>query len=278
MSAIVTTIKAALLGPMRNGDRTVIWTQPVMGFANLLYLWLVAASRRAGGEDVVVRHSAVMDPWLPVLPRLRELTVEESRVRFRDRRDVDYHQAFGTDFTREDLEAFVRGYLLDSPLLTEPPLDSSADDVLVLNVRRGDYYADPRFRGLYSFDIAVYVREALTRSIEADGAVTRIRVVSDDPAWCELKLPFLKDAGDVEYAPAGRPHEHFRTLVAARRLVLANSTFSYWGAYVGNVVHGDNHAQVWAPWFHRRDIQSGAAWHLDPRWSVVRDIPGGWDG
>ena len=150
-------------------------------------------------------------------------------------------------------------------------------------MRRGDYYSVARFRGMYSFDVAEYLRVAVAESVTADGPVGLLRVVSDDPDWCRLKLPFLAEhAGRVEHLDAGqtvgRPHEHFRTLASSRRLVLANSTFSYWGAHVSNVVQADNHAQVWAPWFHRRDIDGGRAWHLDPRWSVVRDIPGGWDG
>jgi hypothetical protein len=275
--ALRSAVLSPLLSPLRNGDRTVLWTQPGQGFANVLYLWLVAASRRRRGEDVVVRHGGVMDAWLPVIPRLRELTVEPSDVRFRDRRDLGYHQAFGVDYTGDDLEAFVRAYLLGSPLL-EGVVPGDADR-LTVNVRRGDYYSVPRFRGMYSFDVAEYLRVALAGSIAADGPVSTMVLVSDDPDWCRTKLGFLAEhAGDVGYLDAGRPQDHFRALASARRLVLANSTFSYWGAYVSNVVHADNHAQVWAPWFHRRDIHGGRAWHLDPRWSVVQDIPGGWDG
>jgi hypothetical protein len=275
---IVPALRSALLTPIRNGDRTVLWARPDLGFANLLYVWMVAASRRARGDDVVVRHQPVMDTWLPVLPRLRELTVDAAAVRFRDRRDLGFHQAFGTDFTRDELERFVSDYLLDSPLLGDVA-PSGQDGPLTVNVRRGDYYNVARFRGMYSFDVAEYVRAAVAESIRSDGPAGLLRVVSDDPAWCRLKLPFLAEHADrVEHLDAGQPHEHFRALAGSRRLVLTNSTFSYWGAHVSNVVHGDNHAQVRAPWFHRRDIDGGRAWHLDPRWSVVRDIPGGWDG
>ncbi len=172
----------------------------------------------------------------------------------------------------------MRGYLVESPLLEEVTPDADAG-LLTVNVRRGDYYSVTRFRGMYSYDIAEYLRVAVAESIAADGPVGTLRVVSDDPDWCRLKLGFLaEEAERVEHLAAARPHEHFRALASARRLVLANSTFSYWSAHVSNVLHGDNHAQVWAPWFHRRDIDGGRAWHLDPRWSVVRDIPGGWDG
>jgi hypothetical protein len=273
---IVPALRSALLTPIRNGDRTVLWARPGQGFANLLYLWMAAAGRHERGEDVLVRHADAMEPWLPVLPRLRELTVDEARIRFRDRRDLGWYQTFATDFTRADLETFVRSYLLGSPLLGD---GAGYDDrQLVVNVRRGDYYSDPGFRGKYSFDVAEYLRVAVPGGIAADGAVDTLLVVSDDPDWCRLKLGFLSEyAARVEHLEAGLPHEHFRALASSRRLVLANSTFSYWGAYVSNVVHGDNHQQVWAPWFHRRDIDGGRAWQLDPQWSVVRDLPGGWD-
>lgn len=58
---------------------------------------------------------------------------------------------------------------------------------------------------------------------------------------------------------------------------MTNSTFSYWCAYISNVLHRDNYAEVYAPWFHARTIDGGRAYQLDPRWSVITDIPGGWD-
>ena len=165
MPEIVPALRSALLTPIRNGDRTVLWAQPDLGFANLLYLWLVAAARQARGDDVVVRYQPVMDAWLPVLPRLAELTVDSSAVRFRDRRDLGFHQAFGADFTREELEAFVHGYLLDTPLLSEVSRDGDPG-LLTVNVRRGDYYSVARFRGMYSFDVAEYLRTAVAESVD----------------------------------------------------------------------------------------------------------------
>jgi hypothetical protein len=251
---------------------------PRLGFANLLYLWLAAATHHDAGEDWVVLHSPAMDPWLPGLPRLAELTIDRAEMRLLDWREVyPYYQEFGRDFTREQLEAFVRERLLDAPLLQGLDEITPSMDTIALNIRRGDYYSDVRFRGMYSFDIAEYVRLALAGTLAQDGPASHLRVVSDDPDWCRLKLGFLADQHSVTYVEPGRPLEHFWELCGARRLILTNSTFSYWGAYVSNVVHGDNHQQVWAPWFHRRDIHDGRAWQLDPRWSVVRDLPGGWD-
>ena len=50
---------------------------------------------------------------------------------------------------------------------------------------------------------------------------------------------------------------------------VTNSTFSYWGAYASNVLHGDNHTQVWAPDLHSRAVDGGRPWQHDPLWNVL---------
>ena len=247
MPEIVPALRSALLTPMRNGDRTVIWTQPDWASRTCCTSgW----SPPPGARPVRTSSSGtpVMDPWLPALPRLRRAdrrgVARPLPGPARPRLPPGLRHRLHPRGPR-DLRARLPAR---QPAARENSLDSDADDVRS-NVRRGDYYSAPRFRGLYSFDIAEYVRVALAKSIERGrGRRPTIRVVSDDPAWCRLKL-VPGGPADVEYAAGGQPA---RALPHARRrasLVLANSTFSYWGAYVGNVVHGDNHAQVWAPWF-----------------------------
>ena len=58
----------------------------------------------------------------------------------------------------------------------------------------------------------------------------------------------------------------------ARALAIPAAT---WGGYLSTWRFGQPE-QVVAPWFHIRTDLSGAAWQLDPRWSIVRDIPSGW--
>ena len=103
-------------------------------------------------------------------------------------------------------------------------------------------------------------------------------MVSDDVAWCRANLTWIGDSAEVSFAPdADTPVEDFTTLATARRLVLTNSTFGYWAAHLSNGLYGDNHQHIVVPWFHDRTMWSGASYHLNPAWTVVRDIPGGWD-
>ncbi len=80
----------------------------------------------------------------------------------------------------------------------------------------------------------------------------------------------------LEFENTAQPPEvHLAMLSNAPRLILANSTFSYWGGYLSSWRFGSP-ARVVAPWFHIRTDLGGAAWQLDPRWSVVEDIPSNW--
>ncbi|GAB3578066.1 alpha-1,2-fucosyltransferase [Calidifontibacter terrae] len=240
-----------------------------IGVGNMFSFWLWAHHGRLIGQDRWVRRTDAMNPWLAVFPDLRPLVIEESNMRLRDQRDRDWYQDFDR-FPRSHLESFIRNRLLSSPTL---PIAPGEHDVVTVNVRRGDYYTDPQLRQLYGFDIASYVRIAMDGSA-AQAPIKRVDVVSDDPDWCRSELGFLNEYGPVRYQLlTDGPIENLGQLASARRLVLANSTFSYWGAYLSNVHFEDNYSMIWAPEFHRRDVNNGRAWQLDPRWSVVRDRP-----
>ncbi len=241
-----------------------------MGLGNHLYLYLWAWGQRRCGVEAWVLRRPGMDAWFEHFPHLEELLIDERSVGFLDRRELNFAQAANVDFQVGDLPAFITAYL-GSVLVPRP-----ADGSVVVNVRRGDYYSNAVHRQRYGFNVAQYVRAAL-QGLSTQAPVTSVEVISDDPAWCRDSLAWLADEAPVVFADRiGGPYGDFVRLAQARRLVLANSTFSYWGGYVSNALYGTNHADVWAPWFHSRTGDNHAAYQLDPRWSVVTDIEGGW--
>ncbi|GGF51813.1 hypothetical protein GCM10011519_27300 [Marmoricola endophyticus] len=272
----------SLLGPLVNAVRRhgdpVTWTFPGVNLGNFLYLWQHAATaRRAGVRESVLLQDSV-EPWLEVFPALRELSRRRAQVRPWDRRVLEHdHSELGVDFTLADLDAFVHERLLSAPGFADAVERATDPGELVVNVRRGDYYSVPAFRALYGFDQDGYLRAAVAGSVAADGPPRRVRVVSDGLDWCREHLGWLEDVaptrfGSIDEGPLG----DLAQVCAATRLVITNSSFSYWGAYVSGVRSG-RPASVWAPRLHRRDINGGRAWQLHPAWQVVDELPGGWD-
>ena len=174
------------------------------------------------------------------------------------------------------VERFLRDVLLPGADLGDGA-GPGQEDVLVVNVRRGDYYDNADIRKQYGFDVVSYLRIAVQGSVTNDGVPPAIQVVSDDVGWCRNELGWLTEVAPVDWKAGSNPQSDFATVANARRAIITNSTFSYWAAHVSNVLHGDNHAQIWAPRFFDRSQNGGRSWLLDERWSVVEDIPGGWD-
>lgn len=248
-----------------------------IGLGNLFYFWLQVEVQRALGRRCGAVRTPLQQPWLEWFPGIERLVIEPADIGWRTTRKHDYSQEFGRDFSRDQLQAFVRDYVTSSPRFAELVQRHAGDaSTVVVNVRRGDYYSVPLHRGRYSFDVVEYLREAIHRAREA-APIERVVIVSDDPAWCELKLGWLAETAEVVFPVAGEhPVENLARLAGAERLILANSTFSYWGGYIAQA--RNEAAHIIAPLFHCRDVNGGAAYQLDPAWDVVRDIPGGWDG
>lgn len=75
------------------------------------------------------------------------------------------------------------------------------------------------------------------------GEIGQLVIVSDDISWCQALLSWLSRFGEMSYFTGSDPLGHFATLIGARRLVLTNSTFSYWGAYLSAA----HHRLIWGP-------------------------------
>jgi hypothetical protein len=262
------------MGVVRRGPRTVLWTEPRLGLGNFLYHWLQVSKLREAGGQVVALRIPEMEPWLPFFPEIeRDYTVPRDEVRITDRRQPGFFQGWGVHYWPEHVERFVADLLRQTTLPLQADLDTER---VVVNVRRGDYF-EPSFASRYAFDQEAYLRVALDRAARVGGPARRIHVVSDDIAWCRTTLGWLGDDAEVTFAlDEPTPADDFATLISARRLILTNSTFGYWAAHLSNGLHGDNYQDVVVPWFHDRTMWSGASYHLNPAWTVVRDIPGGW--
>ena len=172
------------------------------------------------------------------------------------------------------VEEFLRQVVLPGSSIT----DTGVSDALVVNVRRGDYYSDAVIWSQYGFDLLAYLQLAVAESVQRDGTPPSITVVSDDLDWCRREMSWLHDIAPTRFPLSAGPAEDFATVSSARRMVITNSTFSYWAAHVSNVLDGSNHHLVWAPRFFDRSQNEGRSWLLDERWSIIEDLPRGWDG
>lgn len=101
-----------------------------------------------------------------------------------------------------------------------------------LHIRRGDYVSDAATNATHGTCSTDYYENAAAHIAEKAAVDPLIYVFSDDPAWvsAHLKLPFEMRFADHNDGSAG--HEDLRLMGACRHHIIANSSFSWWGAWL----------------------------------------------
>lgn len=98
-----------------------------------------------------------------------------------------------------------------------------------LHVRRGDYVSNPNAARYHGTQDPGYYARAVAAVAERAGGDLHLFVFSDDPDWCERALD-LGHPTTVVRGNAG--HEDLVLMSACRHHVIANSSFSWWGAWL----------------------------------------------
>lgn len=116
-----------------------------------------------------------------------------------------------------------------------------------IHVRRGDYLSEPSFRGICGQE---YYREAISQVLQ-DGMRHTFYVFSNDIKWCKANLLELMDGHDCVFVTGNTGKNScwdMFLMTHCKDLIIANSSFSWWGAFLNQKVD-----RVFAPypWLNR---------------------------
>lgn len=110
---------------------------------------------------------------------------------------------------------------------------SQTDGSIAVHVRRGDYVSDPATLARHGTCSPGYYRKAgsvVREQVKAPHAF----VFSDDPAWAEANLELPIPMEMVNLNSAATAYEDLRLMSACRHFIVANSSFSWWGAWLAH--------------------------------------------
>lgn len=130
-----------------------------------------------------------------------------------------------------------------------------------VHVRRGDYVSNfkaNKTHGLVGLDYYRHCIDLINRAVKD----CHFFVFSDDPEWCQDNLDFLIPVTFVSHNSPEESHEDLRLMSLCRHNIIANSTFSWWGAWLNR----NASKIVYAP---RR-------WYMSERRRTDGLIPEGW--
>ncbi len=175
-----------------------------------------------------------------LLPRRRTMCVESRDFAV----DPEAVSRLGSTYydgywQHEDYFRDCRSALLDR--FRFPAFDSEAnlslarrlksEEAVAVHVRRTDYVGNPMFHDLCA---SGYYAEAI-RHIRQHTGARLFCIFSDDVAWCKAHLPSLPEEAEtlfVDWNSGARSVDDMHLMTLCRHHVTANSSFSWWGAWL----------------------------------------------
>jgi len=209
--------------------------------ARLAYPYPNFQSWRIGSRVLPVRHT--------MLKERADFTLEPTALT----RTVDtYYDGY---WQHEEYFNDIRDVILQTfrfPAFADEQNQQTAERLQTTNsigihVRRGDYTHDKLFHDICDLD---YYRQAISRMQQAtDGEL--FCIFSDDMAWCREHIAPLLAGKAIVYADWNRGErsiQDIHLMSLCRHNIIANSSFSWWGAWLNQ--NAEKVVVAPAKWIH----------------------------
>jgi hypothetical protein len=155
------------------------------------------------------------------------------------------------------------------PKNTDLVAEVRSSDSVAVHIRRTDYNASSFFRPM---DLDYYRRAF--EAIQAKIGNPRYYIFSDDIEWSKQQLAGLQNASFVNHNTGDNSFKDLLLMSACRNQVIANSTFSWWAAWLND--SPDKTVVAPQTWFHQTYLDKKEPVY-PCRYYNTRDlIPQGW--
>lgn len=133
------------------------------------------------------------------------------------------------------------------------------DGYIGLHVRRGDYLTTP---GFAMQDSLAYYRRAIATARAQLGHLPLL-IFTDDQPWCRNQVEF-EGANYPSSLPHSPPYVDMYLMSQCAGLIIANSSFSWWGGYMGPITRPIFCPPIWTLGLDARNIRV-----YPPSWTIV---------
>jgi hypothetical protein len=181
------------------------------------------------------------------------------------RQNVYLHGYWQSESYFEDVSEVVKQeYILSD--VPSPPTRRVAQKIrsvpraVAVHVRRGDYVAEAETRAFHGACSSDYYTAAAEFMVERHPRSTFF-LFSDDPEWARENIVLAGPCEVVDHNGPERDYEDLHLMSLCEDHIIANSTFSWWGAWLSE--DGDTHVVAPRRWFRVQKPDS----HIVPdRW------------
>ncbi len=106
-----------------------------------------------------------------------------------------------------------------------------ATSSISLHVRRGDYASSESVKAQHNLCSLEYYQEAI-KSIKTKVSEPKFFIFSDDPDWARANLPLEPHEIEIVSNQSLADHEELILMSHCQHQIIANSSFSWWGAWL----------------------------------------------
>lgn len=165
----------------------------------------------------------------------------------------------------QDIENIIRSEFVSENNLESRNLETAdlikTTNSVALHVRRGDYVADAHVHKVHGVCSIDYYHRSVKKIADTVGKI-HLFVFSDDPKWASENLVFPFPVMVINQNSHATPYLDLQLMSLCKHHIVANSSFSWWGAWLAN----GSDKLVIAP----------DRWFNDPDFNTRDLIPSGW--
>lgn len=113
----------------------------------------------------------------------------------------------------------------------------NSTNAISLHIRRGDYVQKKRFQNKYATCSLDYYKrgvEYIVNKVEQGGETPTLFIFSDDKEWVKENLNLPYECVFVDNNSGSKSYEDLRLMSLCKHNIIANSSFSWWGAWLNN--------------------------------------------
>lgn len=124
---------------------------------------------------------------------------------------------------------------------------------VAIHIRRGDYVSNPTTNSMHGTCSLSYYQECVKELAEKFSDL-QLFIFSDDPVWVKANLYYKYPTVFVSHNASERAYEDMHLMSLCEHNIIANSSFSWWGAWLNN----NPDKIVFAPkkWFRKDEINT----------------------
>ena len=111
---------------------------------------------------------------------------------------------------------------------------ASSPKAVCIHIRRGDYVENPSSNQVHGVCSPRYYKKALQTLTEKLGSALRLFLFTDDPAWVRMNFDAQGYSATVVDLPENqdKPWHDMHLMSLGAHHIIANSSFSWWGAWL----------------------------------------------